>query len=218
MLRTPDGRYLVVRGRLWRTSDPALDEDERDRLVRELMQARRAVQQANKDGSDAALKAARAAVDAAKHALGERGPVWWDDGAPDYTRHLARTTPYAEWWAGDATGRGLTRLPGPGWQDGHHHVRRCSGSPRTSATTRTGVPQRRHGRPARPATQCCSPRRVLPVVICCAPGTVAECFSARAPRVSSASTSTSPTGVHGLWPRRKHSSLAQRLPKPATTR
>lgn len=98
-MRTPDGRYLVVRGRLWRTSDPALDEDERDRLVHELMRARRAVQQAKRDGSDDALKAAHAAVDAAKHGLGERGPVWWDDGAPDYTRHLARTTPYAEWWA-----------------------------------------------------------------------------------------------------------------------
>ncbi len=97
--RTPDGRYLVVRGRLWRASDPTLDEGERDRLVHELMQARRAVHHAKRDGSDGALAAARAAVDAAKRGLGERGPVWWDDGAPDYTRHLARTTPYAEWWA-----------------------------------------------------------------------------------------------------------------------
>jgi hypothetical protein len=31
--------------------------------------------------------------------LGERGPVWWDDGAPDLTRHLARTTGYADWFA-----------------------------------------------------------------------------------------------------------------------
>lgn len=28
-------------------------------------------------------KTDRARVDAAKHGLGERGPVWWDDGAPD---------------------------------------------------------------------------------------------------------------------------------------
>ncbi len=34
-----------------------------------------------------------------KRALGERGPVWWDDGAPDLNRHLARTTPYAAWYA-----------------------------------------------------------------------------------------------------------------------
>jgi hypothetical protein len=39
------------------------------------------------------------AVDRAKHALGERGPVWWEDGAPDLNRHMARTTPYAEWFA-----------------------------------------------------------------------------------------------------------------------
>lgn len=51
-------------------------------------------------GHDAAAEtASRAAVDAAKHALGERGPVWWDDGAPDYTRHMARNTPYAAWFA-----------------------------------------------------------------------------------------------------------------------
>jgi len=32
--------------------------------------------------------------------LGERGPVWWADGTPDYNRHLAKNTPYAEWYAG----------------------------------------------------------------------------------------------------------------------
>jgi hypothetical protein len=32
-------------------------------------------------------------------ALGERGPVWWDDGTPDLNRHLARTGPYAQWYA-----------------------------------------------------------------------------------------------------------------------
>jgi hypothetical protein len=43
--------------------------------------------------------AARARVDQAKRSLGERGPVWWDDGAPDLNRHMARTTPYADWFA-----------------------------------------------------------------------------------------------------------------------
>lgn len=80
------------------------------------------------------------------------------------------------------------------------------------------VPQRKHGRPARPDTQCCSLLRRLPVVTCIAPGTVAECRNARAPRSSNADTSTAPTAVHGLCPRRKHSSLAHRLPKPATHR
>jgi hypothetical protein len=38
-------------------------------------------------------------VDAAKTALGERGPVWWSDGAPDQNRRMARNTPYADWYA-----------------------------------------------------------------------------------------------------------------------
>lgn len=98
-LVTPDGRYLVVRGRLWRTSDPRLAPDVREAHVRTLMAARRAVGAARRAGDAAALAAARRDVHAAKVALGERGPVWWDDGAPDYTRRLARTTPYAEWFA-----------------------------------------------------------------------------------------------------------------------
>jgi hypothetical protein len=88
---TPDGRYFVVRGRLWRTSNPVLPEEEREALVRELMAARGAVRDKAPD--------ARARVDAAKRALGERGPVWWGDGAPDWNRHLAKNTPYANWYA-----------------------------------------------------------------------------------------------------------------------
>ncbi len=60
------------------------------------MDARRAVRDAK--GDDAKLKQARARVDAAKVALGERGPVWWQDGAPDYNRHMAKNTPYSDWW------------------------------------------------------------------------------------------------------------------------
>ncbi|SFU86290.1 hypothetical protein SAMN02799631_02782 [Methylobacterium sp. 174MFSha1.1] len=96
---TPDGRYIVVRGRLWRRSDPGLPKARREALVQDLMRARRAVRAAKGEGG-AALAAARAAVDAAKHGLGERGPPWWTDGAPDFNRHLARNTPYAEWFAG----------------------------------------------------------------------------------------------------------------------
>ncbi|MEZ0163459.1 hypothetical protein AB2L27_01620 [Kineococcus sp. LSe6-4] len=101
-LVTPDGRYLVVRGRLWRCSDPALPADRRQELVEELMAARRAKRDA---GDEGAREAARARVDAAKRGLGERGPVWWDDGAPDLTRHLARTTGYAEWFEQQPDGR-----------------------------------------------------------------------------------------------------------------
>ena len=45
-------------------------------------------------------RAARAKVHAATVALGERGPVWWTDGAPDLNRRLAANTPYADWYEG----------------------------------------------------------------------------------------------------------------------
>ena len=60
------------------------------------MDARRAVGAAKRAGDAAAEKAARARVHEAKLALGERGPVWWDDGAPDFNRHLVKNTPYAD--------------------------------------------------------------------------------------------------------------------------
>jgi hypothetical protein len=92
---TPDRRYFVVRGRLWRLSNPRLDPETHAGLVRELMAARLAV----RDATDPQERiAARLKVDAAKKALGERGEVWWDDGAPDYNRCLAVGTPYAEWF------------------------------------------------------------------------------------------------------------------------
>ena len=89
----------MVRGRLWRCTNPALPQAERERLVGELMKARRAVAIARRNDDATALAAARAAVDAAKHGLGERGPVWWSDGAPDYNRRMVRNTPYAAWYA-----------------------------------------------------------------------------------------------------------------------
>ena len=103
---TPDGRYFVVRGRLWRCSNPKLAAEARARLVRELMEARRSKGEAMRAGDPVAREAARRAVDAAKHALGERGPVWWSDGAPDFNRHMAANTPYAEWFGS------LERAPG----------------------------------------------------------------------------------------------------------
>jgi hypothetical protein len=97
---TPDGRYIVVEGRLWRASDPRLPDDLRQRLVDELMSARRAVRAALKADDAEALKSARSRVQGAKEALGERGEVWWDDGAPDFNRGLIVTSPYADWWVG----------------------------------------------------------------------------------------------------------------------
>ena len=92
---TPDGRYFVVRGRLWRKSNPSLSAGQKEVLVRQLMDARRALRG---EELPAARAAAREAVDAAKTALGERGPVWWPDGAPDYNRKLVKNTPYAAWF------------------------------------------------------------------------------------------------------------------------
>jgi len=96
---TPDGRYFVVQGRLWRMANPGLTKAERERLVHELMSARRAVAAGKRQTDPDAVTAARKAVDLAKVGLGERGPPWWTDGAPDFNRYMARNTPYADWFA-----------------------------------------------------------------------------------------------------------------------
>ncbi|MDM0015502.1 hypothetical protein QTH87_23885 [Variovorax sp. J22P168] len=95
---TPDGRYFIVRGRLWRLSNPTLPAATRDALVAELMSARRDVGARKRAGNADGLRKARARVDCAKRALGERGPVWWTDGAPDLNRMLVKNTPYAAWF------------------------------------------------------------------------------------------------------------------------
>lgn len=88
----------MVRGTLWRVSNPALDADLRGRLVRELVDARRAVAHARREEDVDAEVHAHDEVDRVKRALGERGDVWWTDGAPDYTRKRIAKTPYAAWW------------------------------------------------------------------------------------------------------------------------
>jgi hypothetical protein len=117
---TPDGRYFVVKGQLWRCTNPGLDETVRLALVKELMAARRAVKQAkagmarvgantgadtgnasdNACTNDEAMTLARARVQTAKVGLGERGPVWWEDGARDFNQCKVSATPYADWYAG----------------------------------------------------------------------------------------------------------------------
>ena len=82
---TPDGRYFVVRGR--------------EAAVKRLMAARRAVSIAKRAQDEEALRAAREAVDEAKRDLGERGPVWWTDGAEDVNQRMARSTRYSDWYA-----------------------------------------------------------------------------------------------------------------------
>lgn len=76
--RTPDGRYIVVDGRRWRASDPAIPEKLRAELVAELMRGRRLVRTRGDE--------ARPFVHDAKVALGERGTPWWeptDEGRRD---------------------------------------------------------------------------------------------------------------------------------------
>lgn len=76
---TADGHHVVIEGRKWRATNPNLPEDERQKLVGELMSARRAVGAALKAGDKDAETAARARVNAAKIGLGERGPKWWEN-------------------------------------------------------------------------------------------------------------------------------------------
>ncbi|MCG2626295.1 hypothetical protein L6654_06615 [Bradyrhizobium sp. WYCCWR 13023] len=97
---TPDGRYFVVRGKLWRMSDPTIAPGDKARLVKQLMDARRAVKTAKAAGDPEAEAAAHRLVDQTKRGLGERGPVWWKDGTPDFNRHAVKNTPYADWYAG----------------------------------------------------------------------------------------------------------------------
>lgn len=108
---TPDGRYMVVRGRLWRRANPHLPRTERESFVRQLMDARREVKAALATGDKERLSAARRSVNAAKVALGERGPVWWQDGAKDFNRHLVENTPYREWYDRLAGPQGVNQTP-----------------------------------------------------------------------------------------------------------
>ena len=95
---TPDGRYFVVRGRLWRCSNPALSPEDRQHWTAALMKARRAKGVAMRAGNLQERETAGQWVDEAKIALGERGDPWWTDEAPDWNRHMARNTPYADWF------------------------------------------------------------------------------------------------------------------------
>ena len=76
---TPDGHYVIIDGRKWRATNPNLPEDVRQKWVDELMSARRAVGAAKKSNDAQAEDAARDRVQAAKEALGERGPKWWEN-------------------------------------------------------------------------------------------------------------------------------------------
>ena len=73
--RTDDGRHIIVDGRKWRATDPAIPEERRAELTRILMAWRREVRRARGTDREPAV---RAGVHAAKVALGERGTPWWE--------------------------------------------------------------------------------------------------------------------------------------------
>lgn len=62
-------------------------------MVNALMDARRAMKASKGSGETNDLATARQAVESAKRGLGERGPVWWTDGEPDWNRYLLKTPP-----------------------------------------------------------------------------------------------------------------------------
>lgn len=87
---TPDGRYLVIDGRRWRATDPAIPEERRAELTSILMAWRREVRRTR--GTDDE-RAARAGVQAAKIALGERGAPWWDQTDEERRRRWSAEVP-----------------------------------------------------------------------------------------------------------------------------
>lgn len=80
---TEDGRYIVVRGRRWRATDPSIPDKLRAELVSALMTGRRLVRT---EGD-----AARVMVHDAKVALGERGDRWWEPTEEGTRKRLAAT-------------------------------------------------------------------------------------------------------------------------------
>ncbi|GAA1518867.1 biopolymer transporter Tol [Brevibacterium permense] len=78
-----DERWLIVKGRRWRRTDPALEPNVIEELKSRLGAARNAVKQAKRLGAENDLAEARRRVNVAKHGLGERGEYWWDMSLED---------------------------------------------------------------------------------------------------------------------------------------
>lgn len=73
---TDDGHHVVIGGRRWRATDPAIPEPRRQELTTILMAWRREVKRTRGTDEESTT---RAGVQAAKVALGERGsPPWWE--------------------------------------------------------------------------------------------------------------------------------------------
>ncbi|WP_210651034.1 hypothetical protein [Nocardioides sp. SYSU D00065] len=72
---TDEEKWLVVDGRRWRRTDPAIPAAELARLKSHLGRGRSGVRSA---ADDAALAATRHRTQLAKVGLGERGTPWWE--------------------------------------------------------------------------------------------------------------------------------------------
>lgn len=79
MTAADDERWLVIDGRRWRRTDPALPPEVVEALKSHLGRARSAVGAVMRRGDEDAVAAARRRVGIAKRGLGERGPYWWDE-------------------------------------------------------------------------------------------------------------------------------------------
>ncbi len=87
---TSDGRYILVGGRRWRATDPMIPPERAAELRSVLMAWRREVKAVR---GTAAEPAARAGVQAAKVALGERGCPWWEQTAAERKKRWAAVVP-----------------------------------------------------------------------------------------------------------------------------
>lgn len=109
---TSDGRYIVVKGRRWRATDPSIPEPLRAELVAALMTGRRMVRTHG--------DAARVMVHDAKVALGERGDPWWAPTAEGLRKRIAATvrTLARVRGDGDFVPDDIARvIGGEGWRD-----------------------------------------------------------------------------------------------------
>ncbi len=73
-------KWLVVDGRRWRRTDPAIPDAELNRLKSHLGRGRSGVRTAT---TEAELAATRHRTQLAKVGLGERGTPWWDQSVAE---------------------------------------------------------------------------------------------------------------------------------------
>lgn len=81
-----DEKWMVIRGRRWRRTDPDLPAEVVEELKSHLGKARSGVRAAKKSGDEDELRAVRNRVNTAKHGLGERGDYWWEMSVEDRRR------------------------------------------------------------------------------------------------------------------------------------